>query len=374
MPQNSIHGNDKAYVDPYNWIISLALNRVAKILYERNYPVEASELRSLVEEPSVEAYGDFSLPLFGIARRFKVNPVKLADEVAGAFKRTGYIREVKHISGYLNFYIDYVDAAKLLIEAVRRRGVEYGYVPVDKPKRIVIEHTSANPIHPLHIGHARNSVLGDTLARLLKRRGHIVQTTFYVNDLGRQVAILLYGYLNAGKPKPPPNIKVDHWLGQLYAITNTLIEVYELKKKIEEVKKRGSEEEYRELVAQLDKLLGVANELRLKNKELFDLLAERLRDRDNERSIQELMVKLEHRIDEELAEGLREVIDMCLQGFKDTLSKLEVFFDKWDYESSITWRSLVRKIIDEAKQSILYTIQGCTSSRSYKAFIKGGVP
>lgn len=356
MPQTGMRDSSKAYVDPYNWIISLALEHVVKILNEKNYPVETSELRSLVEEPSVEAYGDFSLPLFRIAKKYKVNPVKLASEIAGTIKGIDYIKKVKQVSGYLNFYIDYVDATKLLIEAVKKRGAEYGYVPVDKPKRIIIEHTSANPIHPLHIGHARNSILGDTLARLLKRRGHIIQTIFYVNDLGRQVAILLYGYLNAGKPKPPPNVKVDHWLGQLYAITNTLIEIYKLKKKIEEAKEKGDEEEYRELVAQLDKLLGAANELRLKNKELFDLLAEKLRDKDNERNIQELMIKLEYRKDEELAKSLREMIDMCLQGFKDTLSKLDIFFDKWDYESDITWKSLVKNILDEARRSPFFTL------------------
>lgn len=345
---------EKAYIDPYNWIIMHTLQHISNVLNNMGYHVDALELKPLVEEPSVEAYGDFSLPLFRIARKFKANPVKLAGEITPQIKDIKYIREVKQVSGYINFYMDYVEATKLLLDAVKCLRERYGYVPVDKPKRIVIEHTSANPVHPLHIGHGRNSVLGDTLARLLKLRGHIVQTRFYVNDLGRQVAILLYGYINAGKPKPPQNTKIDHWLGQLYAITNTLIEIYELKKKAEEAKNKGLDEEYRELIGKLDKLLSLANQLRLRNKELFDVLAEKLRDKDNEAEIQELMKKLEYHEDEELVKDLREIVDLCLKGFRETLSKLGISFDKWDYESDLAWKNMVKSLLDEATKSPFY--------------------
>ncbi len=342
--------------DPYKWIISQTVERVKETLSELGYEVDLNTLLELVEEPSVEAYGDFSLPLFKIAKKYKVNPVKLASNIVEnlSSKMPTYLIDVKNVSGYVNFYINYPEATKLLFNVVRNLGEKYGYVPVDKPKRIVIEHTSANPVHPLHIGHGRNSVIGDTLARLLRKRGHIVQTRFYVNDLGRQVAVLLYGYINAGRPKPPENIKPDKWLGQLYAVTNTLIEIYELKREAEKTKE-ADEERYRELVARLDTLLAVASELRSVNPELFDILAENLKSKDNEAEIQELMKKLEYREDPKLEEDLRRVVELCLKGIRETLRVLDIDFDKWDYESDLTWSSHVKKILEIAFNSPYFT-------------------
>ncbi len=56
----------------------------------------------------------------------------------------------------------------------------------------MIEHTSANPIKPIHIGTLRCSLVGDTLARVLRKLGYKVEVQNYINDLGRQVAVLLF--------------------------------------------------------------------------------------------------------------------------------------------------------------------------------------
>ncbi len=60
-------------------------------------------------------------------------------------------------------------------------------------EKILVEHTSANPTGPLHIGRVRNSIIGDTLARMLSRYGYHVTTEYYVNDIGTQVEALLLG-------------------------------------------------------------------------------------------------------------------------------------------------------------------------------------
>ncbi|MCD6592573.1 arginine--tRNA ligase, partial [Candidatus Bathyarchaeota archaeon] len=95
--------------------------------------------------------------------------------------------------GYINFFVDLPKLASLTLHSVKALNFEYGYVKVEKPERIIVEHTSANPIHPMHIGHARNSVLGDSLARILEARGHKVTRHFYIDDVGRQSAVIAYG-------------------------------------------------------------------------------------------------------------------------------------------------------------------------------------
>ncbi len=355
MYDDMVQNNSFSIRDPYGHVINIIIERVSNYLREHYSYEDKSFLYSLVEEPPVEAYGDLSLPLFRAARILRTNPVKLAEEIANNIGELPFISRVNNASGYLNFFLDYPSLAKLTLETIQVLGEDYGYLPVEKPRRIVVEHTSANPVHPLHIGHTRNAVLGDTLARLLARRGHIVQRRFYVNDLGRQVAILLYGYLNVPENIRPENVKPDHWLGLLYAITHTLVEIYELKKKVNEALRTGDNEAYRELIRELDKLVASASELREKNRELFDYLASRLKERDNEKEIQELMKRMES--GEESVRGkLRELIDTCLKGFKETLRALDIDFDKWDYESHIVWSSMVKKILEEARKSPYFTL------------------
>ena len=69
---------------------------------------------------------------------------------------------------------------------------DYGKLE-DKNRKIILEHTSANPNGPLHIGHIRNSIIGDSLARVLKSAGYDVETQYYVNDMGRQIAMIVWG-------------------------------------------------------------------------------------------------------------------------------------------------------------------------------------
>ncbi len=62
-----------------------------------------------------------------------------------------------------------------------------------KEEKILVEHTSANPTGPLHVGRVRNSIIGDTIARIFKKYGYDVKTEYYVNDIGTQVEALLLG-------------------------------------------------------------------------------------------------------------------------------------------------------------------------------------
>ncbi len=91
---------------------------------------------------------------------------------------------------YINFVFGsaYVSAT---VKAATQPG--YGSLPA-KDTRIVLEHTSANPNGPLHVGHIRNSIIGDTLARAFRKAGYRLEVQYYVNDMGRQIAIVTWGF------------------------------------------------------------------------------------------------------------------------------------------------------------------------------------
>ena len=134
--------------------------------------------------PSREkSQGDISLPCFAFAKQLAMNPndiaANLADKIKGNFS-------VEATGGYLNFKAD----ADWLATQVMSGVVQA------KTRDVLIEHTSANPNGPFHVGRARNAILGDTLVRLNRLYGNNVKAEYYVDDMGKQVGVLAWALDN----------------------------------------------------------------------------------------------------------------------------------------------------------------------------------
>jgi len=341
---------------PFTLVKETIAEIIQKELNSLNISMDFNEIYSGLEIPPDEKLGDLAYPVFKVAKKVRQKPQALASIIASSIKRHKYtiLKNVEAVGGYVNFFVNTAELARILFENIRELKEKYGFIKVDKPLRIVVEHTSANPVHPLHIGHGRNAIIGDTLARLLKLRGHKVERRFYINDMGRQVAILVYGYIALGRPKP--TIKPDHFLGLVYAMTNTIIEIDKLKAEIEECKRKGLIDKVKEKLKELDEMVAIAAELRSKDEKLFDTLIERLKGKDHEKEISRLMGEYEFRENEETVKAFREVCNLAVEGFKETLSKLDISFDKWDWESDIAWSGLVERLLKLAKEKNLITI------------------
>ncbi|MCL4326007.1 MAG: arginine--tRNA ligase [Candidatus Thermoplasmatota archaeon] len=103
-----------------------------------------------------------------------------------------FFEKVEAVNGYVNFYINFKTFNLNVIKKVIELKDEYGKGNL-KNKKVVIEHTSANPTGPIHIGRTRNSIIGDSLSNIFRFSGYDVKTQFFLNDIGRQIAILTYG-------------------------------------------------------------------------------------------------------------------------------------------------------------------------------------
>src|ERR1051326_1874805 len=126
---------------------------------------------------------------------------------------------------YINFTADPRALAETTLASVLERGLAYGTHP-PTGHSVIVEHTSANPNGPFHVGRARNPIVGDTLARLLRAAGDDVTTEYYVNDMGKQVAILAWGLRNLKPSDVPPadRPKDDHQRVAYYQKANELQE------------------------------------------------------------------------------------------------------------------------------------------------------
>jgi hypothetical protein len=107
---------------------------------------------------------------------------------------------------------------------VARLGDRFGHTDGAAGKRVIVEHTSSNPNAPLHIGNLRNVMIGAHLARLLAAVGYEVKQSFYVNDLGAQIGLTALAYEKC-YPLLKPSMKIDQWIGCMYAVMNTCQEL-----------------------------------------------------------------------------------------------------------------------------------------------------
>ncbi|MEM0155802.1 MAG: arginine--tRNA ligase [Thermoplasmataceae archaeon] len=147
-------------------------------------------------------HGDFTLRLFRIVKDRKTTPEEIYGTLKEALQREYYIESIDLSGQYINFMVRTESMFLAIQESIERTG-QYPDTFQD-PERILVEHTSANPTGPLHVGRVRNPIIGDSLARLLKRYGYRVSTQYYINDSGKQVITLYDAYLRNGNKIATP--------------------------------------------------------------------------------------------------------------------------------------------------------------------------
>jgi arginyl-tRNA synthetase len=156
---------------------------------------------------------------FKLAKEQRRDANEIASEIAGAImpNLSDYVGSVEVANGYINFNASY-EFLEDVVNTILDEDEDYG--SMTEQGEVLIEHTSANPDGPLHIGHIRNSVIGDTLARIFKKAGIGVKTHYYMNDMGRQVALAVLGVRKFGLSEKKP----DHAVAEAYIEINKLME------------------------------------------------------------------------------------------------------------------------------------------------------
>ncbi|RLI86091.1 MAG: arginine--tRNA ligase [Archaeoglobales archaeon] len=227
---------------------------------------------------------------FKIAKERGEKPQDVAEEIASQLSiESEYIGSVEVVNGYINFFasLEFLeDTVNFILDS------DENYGSLNLGGEVLIEHTSANPDGPLHIGHIRNSIIGDILARMFRKAGIDVTTHYYVNDMGRQIALTVLGIEKFGIS----NEKPDHAVAKAYIAINRYLE-------------------------------------------------EHPEERDRiERKVEELMKSYEEG-DEKTIELFRDVVNRALEGAKETLRNLNISHDEYVWESEFIRNNYVDRII-----------------------------
>ena len=270
---------------------------IAKIL-EKETKLPKGEVDTLIETPPSSEFGDYSFPCFMLANPknyddmwkdvekdffTKKNPAEIASHLKDKIKNNlpKEIEKIETKGPYLNFFVSKELLAKEII------NINENFGRGKQNQKVLLEHTSVNPNASPHLGRIRNSVIGDSIYRILTFLGNKVERHYYVNDVSKQIAMLALVF------KPTDKFE------------DLLKKYVDISKKIE------------------------------KNPEL-------------EKKVFEMLHKFEHK-DKQTTQLFKKIVDTAVQGQKKLFSEAGIEFDYFDYESKYLDES--KHILEELKKT-----------------------
>ncbi len=278
-----------------------------------NAVVKPEDIPVTFTKPEIK--GDFTVTLFPFAKELRSNPNQMGNSLKEYLEgKDGHISSIDVAGGFLNFTLTdayWVDTLNSISTSVK---------PDEESLKYIIEFSSPNTNKPLHLGHIRNMLLGDSITNILQSLGHDVKKVQVINDRGIAICKSMVAYQLFGDKKNPDalNIKGDHYVGDMYVL-------FESKFK-EEYKAWQNSDDAIQLLSQSntpdkadDFFVGYKNQYFNNYSHLGQLARKMLNDWEA---------------------GVSEVIDLwktmnswVLKGMNETYERLGIHFDKNYFES-----------------------------------------
>jgi arginyl-tRNA synthetase len=204
-----------------------AYKALASLSAKLGLDADIGDIESLVAEyPPKPELGDIGFPMFGYAKLFKKSPAAIAVEMENLLAAQGedllrYGRP-KAVGPYLNIFLDRVS---IITDILARGGKSdwNAYLPFEG-RKVMVEFSCPNTNKPLHLGHLRNNVLGESLSRILKAAGAELRKVNLINDRGIHIckSMLAYQVYGGGRSPEDEGLKSDHFVGKYYVLFNQL--------------------------------------------------------------------------------------------------------------------------------------------------------
>ncbi|MHA1380863.1 MAG: arginine--tRNA ligase [Candidatus Helarchaeota archaeon] len=247
----STHNN----LDPWNLFRVEVKESLTFALKDIDIKLDDTNLERMINEPPDPKFGDISSPIaFSLSKKLKKPPIEIANFLIEhiSLEKSKLLANIEIAGGgHINFYLNWEKFSELLIEEILNSEKKFGDLNIGKRKKVIIEHTSANPNKPLHLGTLRCAVLGDIISRIYKKGGFKLEVENYMDNLGRQIAVLVWRFLKDKSSinyfpylflfpfaigLDSSNFKIDYFLGLLYAETSQKLEKHpELEKEVQQI-------------------------------------------------------------------------------------------------------------------------------------------
>ena len=310
-----------------------ALNSLKTSIKKLNYEVP-QDIK--LEFPPNPKMGDLASTVsFQLAKKLKMSPMDITNKIMETIEIPEIFEKVEAKGPYMNFFINYNTFSKKLFETV---DDGYGKLP-STGKKIILEHTSANPNGPLHIGHIRNAIIGDSLKHLLKTAGNDVDTQYYVNDMGRQIAMIVFGIKKLG-------LSIDEDLANLYTENSK-----NSKNNSKNSKNNSSNDKVLNLDDKIpnldDKSLNLDDKIDHQIGNLYFKVNQHINTNDDEKiEVDNLIKSYESGGNPDLDKVFEKAVNNCLLGVKETLAKLNIEHDEFVWEGQFVRNKDVDMVVD----------------------------
>ena len=163
---------------------------IAKLVAEE-VKLKKEQIFAMLEVPPSLDMGDFALPCFKLSSSLKKNPVEIANMLAKSIKPRKGLERVEVKGGYLNFFVDKNSEIKDFFESLDK---DFGKSKEGKGKKIVVDFSGPNVGKPMHVGHIRSTIIGDSLIRVYNFLGYETIGINYLGDIGLHIGKLIVGW------------------------------------------------------------------------------------------------------------------------------------------------------------------------------------
>ena len=292
------------YREPWKTIIADAINSLFK---EAGIDGLIKAEQVTAENPPSPEMGDIGFPMFGYAKTLRKGPPQIAQMAAEKLAQTvlagqDALGTAQAQGPYLNIRLNRAVTAKSILEeffSKKADNFSFGRPDTLAGKKVMVEFSSPNTNKPLHLGHLRNDVLGESISRIISACGAQVRKVCIINDRGVHICKSMLAYKEQGQGKTPESegVKSDRFVGDWYVCFSKA-----LKSEVEKLINEGVKKEEAEQQA------------------------------PSMKKAQELLRKWEAG-DVETVELWKKMNSWAIEGMKKTYARTGVSFDKYDFES-----------------------------------------
>ena len=249
------------------------------------------EKQIIVENPPKKEMGDYSVPCFSFKDENNKNPLEIANKIKENISdQENIFNKITTMGPYVNFYLNYDKVSNIINDIINNKN--YGSLNQGHNDALLIEHTSINPNAEPHMGRCRNSLIGDFLANLFEFVGYKVEKHYFINDLGKKIALLVIGVEKYG-------LKNDSF--------NEILDVY----------------------------VKISNEAKTDEtleQKAFDYL------------------ELVESGNQEMIDKFKNITDKCVEGQMKIFNELDIHFDIFTHESDYVYNNYLTNILNKIKE------------------------
>lgn len=160
--------------------------------------IDVEEVISAIEIPPNSDMGDYAYPCFKLAKVFRKAPPMIAGELVEKIEKKDFIKEIKTVGAYINFFTEKSVYVKEVLESVLTKEADYGKSTEGNGKTIVIDYSSPNIAKPFHVGHLRSTVIGNAIYKIYECLGYNCEGVNHLGDWGTQFGKLIVAYKKWG--------------------------------------------------------------------------------------------------------------------------------------------------------------------------------